>query len=171
MSEPFNSGPEPERDVDADRMVETPESLRDEDSEAMPMDRGLEASDRPLGAEKHGITPAEVREGEPLDSRLAQELPDIGEHDPVDDIVAADPATFGTDPTDAVETDEEVLDDAYGDSADPAYGETDVPVGRLVEPDEGARSDTEKDAVAIDVGYDGGDLSAEEAALHIENDR
>ena len=41
-------------------------------------------------------------------------------------------------------------------------------VGRLVEPDEGARSDTEADLVASDVGTDLGGYSAEEAAMHVE---
>jgi hypothetical protein len=40
-------------------------------------------------------------------------------------------------------------------------------VGRLVEPDEGARSDTEKDLIASDTG-DAAGLSAEEAAMHLE---
>ena len=40
-------------------------------------------------------------------------------------------------------------------------------VGRLVEPDEGARADTEADLVASDSGDTAG-LSAEEAALHLE---
>lgn len=73
MSEPFG---EKTRDIDHDQLVETPESLQDEDPEVMPMDRGTEASDRPLGAEKHGTTHAEAQEGEPLDDRLAQEVPE-----------------------------------------------------------------------------------------------
>jgi hypothetical protein len=40
--------------------------------------------------------------------------------------------------------------------------------GRIVADDEGVRADTEKDAVAYDVGAAGGGLSAEEAAMHIE---
>ena len=40
-------------------------------------------------------------------------------------------------------------------------------VGRLVEPDEGAHTDTEKDMIASDSGDRAG-LSAEEAALHLE---
>jgi len=39
--------------------------------------------------------------------------------------------------------------------------------GRLVAPDAGLGEDTEKDAVAIDVGIDGGAASAEEAAVHL----
>ena len=73
MSEPFG---EKTRDIDHDQLVETPESLQDEDPEVMPMDRGTEASDRPLGAEEHGTTHAESQEGEPLDDRLAQEVPE-----------------------------------------------------------------------------------------------
>ena len=39
--------------------------------------------------------------------------------------------------------------------------------GRLVAPDEGAHSDAESDAVARDVGIDGGAAGAEEAAVHV----
>ncbi len=42
--------------------------------------------------------------------------------------------------------------------------------GRIVEEDEGARSDTEKDAVAGDVGPDSGGFTAEEAAVRIEDE-
>ena len=116
-----DSAPYPEpgqdlpHDTDADRLVETPETLRDGDPETPPMDRGVEASDRPLGAEKHGTTHAEAAEGESLDDRLAEEVPDVGAHDPVDDVVADDPDTFARDAADATETDEAVLADAYGD--------------------------------------------------------
>ena len=109
MSEPFA---EDTHDTDADHLVETPESLRDSDPEAPPMDRGSDASDRPLGAEKFGTTQAEAEQGESLDQRLAEEVPDGDGHDPVDDVVADDPATFGSDPE---ETDDRVLGDAYGD--------------------------------------------------------
>lgn len=46
--------------------------------------------------------------------------------------------------------------------------ESEERAGRLVAPDEGAREDTEKDAVAEDVGIDGAGASAEEAAVHIK---
>lgn len=168
MTEPFR---EAEHDTDADHLVETQESLRDEDPEAMPMDRDTEVGDRPLGAERFGTTSAEQAAGESLDQRLAQEVPDVGEHDPVDDIVAADPATFAADAVDAELTDEGVLDDAYGDSTDVTEADGGLGVGRLVEPDEGVRTDTEKDVVATDVGRDGGGVSAEEAAMHVEEAR
>jgi hypothetical protein len=101
------------RDVDADQLVETPETLRDGDPEAPPMDRGIEASDRPLGAEKHGTTHEEAAQGQSLDERLAEEVPDVGAHDPVEDVVADDPATFGQDEVDAELTDDVTLADAY----------------------------------------------------------
>ena len=41
-------------------------------------------------------------------------------------------------------------------------------VGRLVEPDEGARGDTEADLVATDSGTDLGGYTAEESAMHLE---
>jgi hypothetical protein len=42
------------------------------------------------------------------------------------------------------------------------------PVGRLVESDEGARTDTEAEMTASDVGTDLGGYSAEESAMHLE---
>ena len=82
--------------------------------------------DYPLAVEDFGTTPAEQREGESLDGRLAREEPDV------------------------LRTVEE------------------RGVGRLVEPDEGVRTDVDKDMVATDVGTDLGGPSAEEAAMHLE---
>lgn len=48
---------------------------------------------------------------------------------------------------------------------------TDEQQSRLVAPDEGAHSDTEKDLIATDVGPDLGGFSAEEAAVHVEPER
>jgi hypothetical protein len=44
------------------------------------------------------------------------------------------------------------------------------PAGRIVEEDEGAHPDTESDAVATEVGDDGGGYSAEERAMRIEDE-
>jgi hypothetical protein len=52
------------------------------------------------------------------------------------------------------------LDDPLAEEAEPR-------AGRLVAPDEGAHGDAESDAVASDVGVDGGGASAEEAAIHL----
>lgn len=160
MTEPSNLS---EHDTESDHMVETPETLRDDDPETMPMDRGNSVSDRPLGAEKFGTTHAEAEQGAPLDTRLAEEMPEDGAHDPVDDIVADDPGVFADEGAAAEQTDDEVLADAYGEE-----GEAGPLAGRLVEPDEGARTDTEKDMIASDVGRDGGGESPEERAMHID---
>jgi hypothetical protein len=52
----------------------------------------------------------------------------------------------------------------YDESVGPA--DPNAEPGRLVEEDEGAHEDDEEDAVAYDSG-DRGDLSAEEAAIHV----
>ena len=42
--------------------------------------------------------------------------------------------------------------------------------GRIVEPDEGVREDTDAQMIADDVGIDGAAASAEEAAVHVVDD-
>lgn len=56
--------------------------------------------------------------------------------------------------------------DPYAE-ADRDPGPADPRAGRLVAPDQGLEEDTEKDAVADDVGIDGAGASAEEAAMHV----
>jgi hypothetical protein len=53
-----------------------------------------------------------------------------------------------------------------GDEEEP----TARPAGRIVEEDEGARPDTEKDAVAYEAGPDAGGFSAEERAMRVEDE-
>jgi hypothetical protein len=62
---------------------------------------------------------------------------------------------------------EEEPDDEPDDWSD---AEPDPRAGRLVEPDEGAHPDEESDAIAEDVGRAGYASSAEEAAVHVEDD-
>jgi hypothetical protein len=81
MTEPFGG---PERDRHTDHLVETPESLRDDDPEAMPLDRGREPGEGPVAADSFGTTSAEEATGEDLDHRLAQEEPDTGRDSDVD---------------------------------------------------------------------------------------
>jgi len=71
------SSSQPSRYVDSDHLVETPESLRDSDPEAPPLDGGSDASDSYLAVEDFGTTEAEARQGESLDDRLAEEEPDV----------------------------------------------------------------------------------------------
>ena len=99
--------------------------------------------DTALAVDEWGTTAAEQAEGEPLDSRLAREE---------DDVLAAVDV-----PADESEGADTPFDERAGQG-----------VGRLVETDEGARSDTEADLVAGDVGTDLGGYSAEESAMHLE---
>ncbi|CQR65388.1 DUF5709 domain-containing protein [Streptomyces leeuwenhoekii] len=109
-----------------------------------PLDRGWSPPERPWAVEHTGVTAAERQEGETLDQRLAEELPDT---------VAPDGDGLG----DCQGTDGELLDNEVG--ADRS--------GRLVAPDQGAHEDEEPALVATDVGIDGAAASAEEAAMHI----
>ncbi|MFJ8531799.1 DUF5709 domain-containing protein [Streptomyces sp. NPDC093591] len=109
-----------------------------------PLDRGWSPPERPWAVERADVTAAERRQGETLDQRLAEELPDV---------VAPDGDGLG----DAEGTDGELLDNEVGAMRS----------GRLVAPDEGAHEDEESALVATDVGIDGAAASAEEAAVHI----
>lgn len=117
------------------------------------LDEGYSPPERPLGVNKFGTTAAEQAQGETLDMRIAQEEPDpaLEVEDPLS------PAAQEVDYDAPVESDEFLDDGQVGD----------LRAGRLVDPDEGAHEDTEKDAVGSDVGIDGGAASAEEAAMHI----
>ena len=99
--------------------------------------------DTALAVDEWGTTAAEQAEGEPLDARLAREEDDV--------LAAVDQ------PADESEGADTPFDERAGQG-----------VGRLVETDEGARTDTESDLVAGDVGTDLGGYSAEESAMHLE---
>jgi hypothetical protein len=99
--------------------------------------------ERPVAVDDYGTTPDEERANEPLDGRLAREEPERTARGAADDSDTA---------------------------AQPYPEDHDERVGRIVETDEGARSDDEADAVAIDVGTDKGGFSAEERAMRIEKD-
>jgi hypothetical protein len=100
--------------------------------------------ERPVAVDEWGTTAAEEIAGEPLDLRLSREEPDLLER------AQTTPA------------------DESPDADQPYPVDRDERAGRIVEADEGARSDTEPDAVALEVGTDGGGFSAEERAMHIE---
>lgn len=98
--------------------------------------------DTAMAVDDFGTTPGEQADGESLDSRLAREQADVM-------------GDLGTD------AESEGVEDPGGQGAGQG-------VGRIVESDEGARSDTESEMVATDVGTDLGGYSAEEAAMHLE---
>jgi hypothetical protein len=99
--------------------------------------------DTATAVDDFGTTAAEMHDGESLDGRIAREEEDVL-------------AQVDTDADESLGSDTP-FDERAGQG-----------VGRLVEPDEGARTDTEADMVAADVGTDLGGYSAEEAAMHLE---
>lgn len=122
----------------------TGDSLVDDDRGLEePMDEGYSPPEKWSAGQRFGNTPLEESMGETLDQRVAQEVPE-------------------PDPYAQAEAEADSTED--GD-ADVEAGTTRA--GRLVEPDEGAHTDTEKDLVAEDVGIDGAGAGAEEAAVHV----
>lgn len=115
------------------------------------------------------------------ETREADGIPDLagsaddpyGIEPPRDALLAAD--DFGTtaaemhdgEPLEArIAREEPDVLDRVDQDADESQGGPGV--GRLVDPDEGLRADTEADLVAADVGADQGSYSAEESAMHLE---
>lgn len=118
---------------DEDQPQSSGDSLVDDRGLKEPLDEGYSPPEKWSVGQKYGNTPFEEHEGESLDQRLAQEVPDISP----DDV-------------------ESVGGEVGAERA-----------GRLIEDDAGARTDTDKDLYATDVGIDGAGASAEEAAVHV----
>ena len=135
--------PEPPSDFEAEG-VPDPGVLAENETSTGQAEGTMEPPrDRPVAADDYGTTAAEMGVDEPLDSRLAREEPDV------------------LDAADRPADESHNADTPFSEG--PGQG-----IGRLVEPDEGARTDTEKDMVAEDVGTDLGGYSAEESAMHLE---
>lgn len=109
-------------------------------------------AEEPIAVTDFGTTVDEQLRGESIDGRLAREEPEPQE-DPLRPRDVDEPA--------------EDVGPPYGGNTDDLDPSERQP-GRIVEADEGARSDTEKDVVARDVGHDSGGMTAEEAAMHVE---
>jgi hypothetical protein len=106
------------------------------------LDEGISPAEKLQGTRAKGTTANEQREGETIDERRRQEEADV-DLEPSGD------------------------DDEFSDPDDRFAG--DERTGRLVAPDEGAHEDVDSEAVAHDVGIDGGAASAEEAAVHTQD--
>ncbi|MFF3763744.1 DUF5709 domain-containing protein [Streptomyces sp. NPDC001922] len=131
-------------EVQDDAGLLEPEDTLDDRGVREVLDEGYSPPESPWAVESRGTTAGEQHRGEPLEERLAHEMPDVTE--PEGDGIGDLPGGDG-----------ELWDDEVGDRR----------AGRLVAPDEGAHSDEEKDMVASDMGIDGAAASAEEAAVHI----
>jgi Family of unknown function (DUF5709) len=99
--------------------------------------------DTEMAVDDFGTTAEEMHDGESLTGRLDREEPDVLE--------AVDR------PADESEGADTPFDERAGQG-----------VGRIVESDEGARTDSEAELVATDVGTDLGGYTAEESAMHVE---
>ncbi len=108
------------------------------------LDRGYSPPEKLSGNMRHGTTTAEVLEGESMEERFEQEVP---EEDPYAAAAAEDPADI----------------EAGGDRSEVG----DERAGRLVDPDQGAAEDVEPGLVGRDAGIDGAAAGAEEAAVHV----
>lgn len=98
----------------------------------------------PGGADEYGVTAEEQAEGESLDQRLERERADVEEN-------ARQPRDVETD-----------VAQGAGPASDRA--------GRLIEEDEGARTDTDKEAEAR-AATDIGRYSSEEEAVRVEEEQ
>jgi hypothetical protein len=107
------------------------------------LDEGISPAEKLQGSVAKGTTVNEQRQGETIDERRRQEEVDV-DLEPTGD------------------------DDEFDDPADRfAGGER---AGRLVAPDQGLYEDVDPEAVADDVGIDGGAAAAEEAAMYEQED-
>lgn len=131
--------------VDDETQLQPEDTLEDGDV-ADEMERGYSPPESYSPAQRYGNTHWEAEHGEPLDDRLAQEIP---EPDPYVQAAAEEP------------------DEQFADG-EREVG--DVRAGRLVDPDRGVGPDSEKDLVGDDVGIDGAAASAEEAAVHVREE-
>ncbi len=144
---------------DPDDITDLDQAFGDDEVDETTLEAGYSPPEKPRGMDRFGTTLAEEREGESLDQRLAQEVPDpnLDEGDPLADDGEADD-----------EDNYDVVDENTVDPEDLRYSEVgEDRAGRLVAPDEGLEEDREKDLVGDDVGIDGAGASAEEAAVHI----
>jgi Family of unknown function (DUF5709) len=146
--------------IDDDDQLQSEDSLVDRGVEDV-LDEGYSPPDRPVAVDKFGTTAAEAEEGETLDMRLAEEVPDPNMQ--VDDPLAAQPDLLDQRLDEESDVDRDSFDRELQDDAEVG----DERAGRLVAPDEGSHEDTEKDLVAEDIGINGAGAGAEEAAMHV----
>lgn len=131
--EPDETGWEQSEELD---QIQPEDSLVDRGVDDV-LDEGYSPAEKWGPGEGFGSTAAEVAEGENLEQRVAQEVP---------------------------EPDPYAEDDGAEDVGGEVGSER---AGRLVDPDGGIGEDVEKDLVGDDVGIDGAGAGAEEAAVHV----
>lgn len=147
-------------------IVDTDQAFGDDDVDSELYEKGYSPPERAQGIGHFGETLAEQLEGESLDQRLAEEIPDpnLAFDDPLDEKPSTPDGVADVDS----DVDYDRVDENVVDPEDLIYSEVgEERAGRLVAPDEGLEEDREKDLVGEDVGIDSAAASAEEAAVHI----
>jgi hypothetical protein len=105
------------------------------------LDEGYVSADRWSAAEGYGNTASEMRRGETIDMRLAQEEPEEPDDYDQDYDWVDEPGQSGR-----------------------------IRAGRIVAPDTVGGDDVESESVAFDYGISGGASTAEEAAMYVLDD-
>ncbi|WP_326600357.1 DUF5709 domain-containing protein [Streptomyces sp. NBC_01803] len=111
------------------------------------LDEGYSPPEKPLAVTGHGTTAREQHDGETLDQRLSEEVPDVGVRE--GNGIGDQPGMEGEPRSEQIAGDRRA--------------------GRIVGDDDRYRRPA-SDVVASDVGIDGGAASAEEAAMHISEE-
>jgi hypothetical protein len=138
--------PEPASDLEAEGIPDTGDALAGKEATGDAQEGFAVPRDVETATDEYGTTGTEMAAGEPLSMRVGREEPEV-----LNEAAIAEGA------------------DESADASEPfPEGERGDGVGRLVEPDEGARTDDEPDAIARDARTDVGGYSAEEAAMHVE---
>jgi hypothetical protein len=125
-----------DRDSAESESLSPSESLDEDELRVDPLEEGVEPPEHWSAADRFGTTPSEMREGEPIEQRLAEEEPDAGP-DPVPERPLA--------ATPAAELDESIED------APPDYEQVtpdEEPPLRPTDPDAGERADYAGGSVA-----------------------
>ncbi|WP_439377714.1 hypothetical protein [Amycolatopsis lexingtonensis] len=112
------------------------EALDEDELRVDPLEEGVEPPEHWSAANRHGTTPSEIREGEPIEQRLAEEEPDTEPEQVPERPLAARPAAEL----------EETIEDAPPDF-EPVTPEDEVP-HRHADPDPGERADYAGGSVA-----------------------
>jgi hypothetical protein len=160
MSE--QSSPEPGNLDESTDQLQPEETLVDDGVEDV-LDRGYSPPDHEPMGWNAGDERFDDAHEETIDERIRQEVPDpTSAYGAPDNESGLDEERVGGDDPDSIDPE----DDWVGDD-----GTEERRAGRLVAEDEGLGADEDKDAWARDVGIDGAGASAEEAAVHIVEER
>ncbi|SDX97243.1 hypothetical protein SAMN05444365_101247 [Micromonospora pattaloongensis] len=183
MRRPDSEFPRPVSDPEAEGLPRTADDDSSANDDVMTgrwadgIDPQSLPTEQPQAVDRYGNTADEQRHGESLDYKLAREQGDTLVNEA---LAAPTDGTLGNEADSEEAARQAQLDaDVMGESptSDPKSpvslydhgrlgGVGEGGVGRLVEPDQGIRTDDERDSIARDLGAAGGGPTAEELAMH-----